>query len=220
MSRSRQIGRPRTLSHPRRRVPNLGFTLVELLVALAIFAIMSGFAYRALTGMLESREALAKESRKWRDIALFVGRVERDLAAVLPRRATGASGTLLAPLSSAVDATPGPAGLALSRSGNMLSGDAAAAPQRVAYRLKDGRVERLAWAGIDAAPRDEPAGTPILSDAAALAFRFLDPKSTEWRADWGLPGNAEEKLPAAVEMTLTLASGERIVRLFDLPRTP
>src|SRR5687768_8078821 len=77
-----------------------GFTLIELLVALAIFAIMSGFAFRALNGMLDSREALAKESRKWRDVALFVGRVERDLAAALNRPATAASGTLLAALSS------------------------------------------------------------------------------------------------------------------------
>jgi general secretion pathway protein J len=93
---------------------NRGFTLVELLVALAIFAIMSGFAYRALTAMLDSREALAKESRKWRDISLFVGRVERDVAAILPRIATSAGQVPLAALSSAVDATPGPAGQALT----------------------------------------------------------------------------------------------------------
>jgi len=85
---------------------NRGFTLVELLVALAIFALMSGFAYRGLTAMLDARAALAKESRKWRDTALFVGRVERDLAAALPRSANKAT-TPLAPLSSAVDASPG-----------------------------------------------------------------------------------------------------------------
>ena len=63
-------------NNPRRQ---RAFTLVELLVALAIFAIMSGAAYRALTSMLDSREALQKESRKWRDVALVVGRLERDL---------------------------------------------------------------------------------------------------------------------------------------------
>jgi general secretion pathway protein J len=200
---------------------NRGFTLIELLVALAIFAIMSGFAYRGLTAMLESREALSKESRKWRDVSLFVGRIERDLAALLLRRhATSASGTKLAALSSAIDSSPGPSGLALSRSGNMLAGNASAAPQRVAYRLREGRVERLDWGGIDAAPRDDPAGTPVLANVSGLAFRFLDPKNLEWRAEWGIPGNAAEPPPAAVEMTLTLASGERIVRLFDLPRQP
>jgi general secretion pathway protein J len=200
---------------------NRGFTLIELLVALAIFAIMSGFAYRGLTAMLESREALSKESRKWRDVSLFVGRIERDLAALLLRRpATSASGTKLAALSSAIDSSPGPSGLALSRSGNMLAGNASAAPQRVAYRLREGRVERLDWGGIDAAPRDDPAGTPVLANVSGLAFRFLDPKNLDWRAEWGIPGNAAEPPPAAVEMTLTLASGERIVRLFDLPRQP
>src|SRR6266540_163470 len=86
----------------RRMYRRKGFTLVELLVALAIFAIMTGFAYRGLNAMLESREALQKESRKWRDVALFVGRIERDFAAVLARRAVGATGAQLAPVSSVV----------------------------------------------------------------------------------------------------------------------
>jgi general secretion pathway protein J len=216
MYRNNEIGPPPARGRRLSAKRAVGFTLVELLVALAIFAIMSGFAFRALNSMLESREALAKESRKWRDIALFVGRVERDLAAVLPRIATGAGELKLAPLSSALDTSA--TGLALTRSGHMLSGNISAAPQRVGYRMREGRVERLAWAGVDAAPRDEPQPTPVLGDVGSLAFRFMDPKSAEWRPDWGLPGNASASLPAAVEMTLVLASGERIVRLFDLPR--
>jgi general secretion pathway protein J len=216
MSRNSELGSPPARGRPPYASRAVGFTLVELLVALAIFAIMSGFAYRALNSMLESREALAKESRKWRDVSLFVGRVERDVAAVLPRIATGAGELKLAPLSSSIDSTA--PGLAVTRSGNMLAGNVSAAPQRVAYRLREGRVERLAWVSVDAAPRDEPQPTPVLADVGSLAFRFMDPKTSEWRPDWGLPGNAAAALPAAVEMTLVLASGERIVRLFDLPR--
>ena len=196
-----------------------GFTLVELLVALAIFAIMSGFAYRGLTAMLDSRDALQKESRKWRDVALLVGRFERDLGAALPRRAFGASGTPLAPLSSAIEAPSVTQGLALTRSGNALLESTLSAPQRIAWRLVDDRVERLAWIGVDAAPRAEPVATTILAAVNALAFRFLDPKSDEWRTTWGLPGT-DDGLPAGVEVTVTLASGERIVRLVDLPRAP
>ena len=196
---------------------NSGFTLIELLVAMAIFALISAFAYRGLSAMLDSREALQQESRKWRDVSLFVGRVERDLAAVLNRTATGASGTPLAAVSSALE-TPVREGLALTRSGSPLQENALAAPQRIAYRFREGRVERLAWGSVDAAPRDEPAAVPVLANVAGLAFRFLE-ASGEWRTQWGLPGNAGQAPPAAVEVTLQLASGEKIVRLVDMPRT-
>src|SRR6185369_8136435 len=80
MCRNRVIGSP-----PSRGRPRSGFTLVELLVSLAIFALLSAFAYRSLDTMLQSRESLRKESRKWRDTAIFVGRVERDLRSLLDR---------------------------------------------------------------------------------------------------------------------------------------
>jgi hypothetical protein len=57
----------------------------------------------------------------------------------------------------------------------------------------------------------------VLSPARSLLFRFMDPRTGDWRDNW--PGGSE-LLPAAVEVTVELASGERIVRLFDLPRTP
>jgi general secretion pathway protein J len=194
-----------------------GFTLVELLVALAIFAVLAAFAYRGLDSMLQSRAALEVESRKWRDVALFVGRIERDLGAVLPRKALGASGTPLASVSSEIESPAQRAGLALTRSGSPLQENALAAPQRVAYRLREGRVERLAWASVDASPRDEPQPVAVLGNVAALAFRFLDPKG-EWRSAWGLPG-ATELMPAAVEVAVTLASGETIVRLVEIGRS-
>ena len=183
-----------------------------------IFAIISGFAYRGLNAILDGREALAKESRKWRDVALAVGRMERDLAAVLARPALGASGTPLAPVSSVLESSASPEGLALTRSGSPLAENALAAPRRIAWRLRGDTVERLQWAGVDAAPREEPTAVPILKSVTALAFRFLD-QGGQWRSTWGLPGDAQTQLPDAVEVTFTLASGEKIVRLVDLPRS-
>jgi general secretion pathway protein J len=165
-----------------------GFTLIELLVALTIFAILAGFAYRGLSAMLESRASLEHESRKWRDVALFVGRFERDLGAVIDRRvALGTSGTRLMPLSSLTESTDSAPG--------------------------------LSWTGIDAAPREEPTVVPVFAGATELTFRFLDAAGV-WRATWGAPGSNETGLPAAVEMTVNLASGERITRLVDLPGAP
>jgi general secretion pathway protein J len=196
-----------------------GFTLVELLVALAIFAIVAGFAYRSLDSMLQTRVALEQQSRKWRDVSLLIARMERDLAAVLPMRtAVAPEGTTLMPVSSLVQSTSSDVGLAVSRSGSPLQENSLAAPQRVAYRLKDNNIERLSWGGIDAAPRDEPVATPILRNVTSLTFRFLDAKG-EWQTTWGPPGNAQPQLLTAVEITVQLASGEKIVRLIDIPRT-
>ena len=57
---------------------------------------------------------------------------------------------------------------------------------------------------------------PVLASAKSLSFRFMDPASGEWRTAWP---NGNSLLPAAVELTVELASGERIVRLVDIPRT-
>src|SRR5450631_1135026 len=152
-----------------------GFTLVELLVALAIFAIIAGFAYRGLDAMLQSRVALEKESRKWRDASVFVGRIGRDISAALARPVRGESGTRLAALSSAIESMGSMDGLALTRSGSPLQENALAAPQRIAYRLRDGAIERLSWNGLDAAPREEPTAVAVLKSVRAFGLRFLDP---------------------------------------------
>ena len=193
------------------------FTLIELLVALAIFALLSAFAYRGLGVLLDSREALDRDSRKWRDLALFVGRFERDVQATLDRPAVGPSGTPQAPISSLLDVggATTTTGLAVTRSGASLYANALSGPQRVGYRLAEGRVERLAWTAVDAAPRASVASTPVLEDVRALSFRFLD-RSLEWRRDWALP--ATQGTPLAVEMTVEMAGGERIVRLVEVPR--
>src|SRR5579859_4858501 len=129
MSPNRKIGSPTTRGRPRASRA-AGFTLVELLVAMAIFALISGFAYRSLNAMLESREALQNESRKWRDVAVFVGRVERDLDSVLPRVGLASSGAPIMPISSTLDVLTDANGLAVTRAGSPLQENVLAAPQR------------------------------------------------------------------------------------------
>ncbi len=191
------------------------FTLIELLVALAVFALLSGLAYRALAVVLDSRGHIERENRKWREVALFFARLEQDVATALPRPVRD-SGDAVAP---AFAGTPVPVRaheglLVLTRTGFAPDPGAAEPPRRLGYRMRGGTVELLAWTVLDQGPRTEPVVIAALRDVSSMAVRFLDRRG-QWQSRWPPPGaaSAQKAVPAGVEVTLTLASGERIVRL-------
>lgn len=55
-------------------------TLIELLVAVALLAIVASLAYRGLDNLARSSNALADDSQRWQDIALFFNRFGNDVA--------------------------------------------------------------------------------------------------------------------------------------------
>jgi general secretion pathway protein J len=192
-----------------------GLTLVELLVAIAIFGVLSAFAYRALTVVLESRGRIEQENGKWREIALFFTRLEQDLAASAPRPVRDANGSL----SPALVGNPTPGGaidgaVVLTRTGFAADPGAIEPPRRIGYRLRGGVVELLSWSGLDRAPRGEPRATAVLRNVSALDLRYLDRRG-QWHMAWPPAGttNPQTEIPAGIEVGVTLVSGERITRL-------
>jgi general secretion pathway protein J len=204
------------------RLHKSGFTLVEVMVALLVFAVLTVIGYRTLSSMFDTRERLAVQSGTLRDQALFFTRIESDLGAILPRAARNADGVsepalkVLTAASSAVDPV-----IVFSRTGFAGSTGANAAPQRIGYRLNEGKLELLIWEGIDAAPRALPAAYTALNNVREFRWRVLDARGT-WRADWparddsSTPSFASTALPAALELTLTQGDAPPIVRLFAL----
>jgi general secretion pathway protein J len=193
-----------------------GLTLVELLVAIAIFGVLCGFAYRALTVVLESRGRLEQENRKWREIALFFTRLEQDLAASALRPVRDANGSI----SPALVGNPAPKGAAdgavvLTRTGFAADPGAIEPPRRIGYRLRGGVVEMLYWNGLDVAPQSEPRAVAVLSNVSALDLRYLDRRG-QWHVAWPSAGtnNPQTEIPAGIEVGVTLLTGERITRLF------
>jgi general secretion pathway protein J len=149
-------GRPQPL-RPRRR--HAGLTLIELLVALIIFAILGVMAYRAVSAAADNRERIAAEFGRWHDIANFFQVTEIDLTQFVRR-----------PLS--VQLTP-TASLTLSRANDgttreisflKLDGGAGAVRRR-GYRFDGGRIIQLRWPGTDA--QTPPAEYPILDHVKA-----------------------------------------------------
>jgi general secretion pathway protein J len=188
-----------------------------MLVALTIFALMAIAAYRGLTTMLDAGARIEVENQKWRNVALFFSRLENDLDAFrqLPIRST--SDLLLPALAgNAVIVGEDDAQLSFTRGGYSGQEEKLSAPQRVGYRWQQGRMEVLSWAILDQAPRSRPEVFRALEGVSKFELRYLD-QSGNWQLQWPLPGQAPDQPPDALEISLTLLTGEVVTRVFALP---
>ncbi len=187
-----------------------GFTLIEALLALAIFGMIAVLAYRATAALTDGEARLAAEAQRWRSLEALFMRFEADI-----RQAVGRSVRVGAGRESAWVASraAGSSELVFTRSGAEFSAEPAAAGQRVGYRLREGVVELAYWPQLDHAANARPAIYPLVGDIAAFELDYLARDGT-WHANWPLLG--EDDVPRGVRLTLTLADGARIDRWFAL----
>ena len=199
-----------------------GFTLLELLVALAVFAIMAIAAYGGLRNVLFTRAAVEEQSRRLAAVQLAVYRMEQDVEQTLARGIRDEYGDPQPALQGGALASDA---LTLTRAGwdNPL-GQSRATLQRVAYRLREGRLWRLHWQVLDRGGLIEPRETLLLDRVQELKVRFLDADDA-WQDDWPPPAASDDRetgrhgsvvLPRAVEVSLTLEDWGEITRLFPL----
>jgi len=188
-----------------------GFTLVELLIALAILALVATLAYRGIASLTTSEAELSRESRRWRELDALFSRLEADMRAALPRSARTSDGTEPAWIGS--PRSDGNAELRLSRAGPEFAAEPGSAGQRIGYRWREGTIEILYWPRLDQPSLATPQAYVLASDIAAFRVDYLD-ASGAWNPRWPIAG--EEPLPRGVRVTLRLADGASLERVLVL----
>jgi general secretion pathway protein J len=187
-----------------------GFTLIEALLALAIFGMIAVLAYRATSALSDGEARLSAEAQRWRTLEALFTRFESDIRQAVPRRVR--VGTSSEPAWVATASGPQSA-LVFTRAGSEFSVEPAAAGQRMGYRLRDGAIELAYWPQLDHAASAPPVVYPLVTDVAAFELEYLT-RDGGWRRSWPLLG--EDDVPRGVRLTLTLADGARIDRWFAL----
>lgn len=201
--------------------PQRGFTLLELLIAIAIFALLGLATYRMLDSVLSADAVTRAHERQLRELTRAISAFERDLRQVAVRPIRDGFGDPQPALhSDLADATA----LELTRAGwrNPL-GQPRAELQRVRWQLSGEQWQRRYWRVLDRAQDSQPQVQQALEGVTSLSLRYLD-KDGQWLPDWP-PSNASGDalltgLPRAVELRLQHRRyGElrRLIRLPDLP---
>jgi general secretion pathway protein J len=198
---------------PSRRKPaRAGFTLVEVLVAVAILALVATIAWRGTAAMTDAEARLGAESARWQQLDAFVARLEGDMRLAIPRAVR--SGNVREPAWWAVpDDAQGDVALVFTRAGPDALDEPGSGGQRVGYRLRDGRIEVLYWQRLDNPPTVTPASYALVDGVAR--FRVLQLTADDrWTDRWPLPGATP--IPRGVRIEIGLADGSVIERWLAL----
>jgi len=193
-----------------------GFTLLELLVALSIFAIVAVLAYGGLGTVLDLRILTEESAERLAELQKTYLIVQRDIEQLVPRAIRDEFGDEQTAIS-------GAAHFQLTRGGwrNPLNNPRSNL-QRVGYALEEQQLVRYSWLVLDRAQDSEPREQVLATGINSISVRYLDTDDS-WQEQWPpeqVSGSGEplsDELPRAVELTLEHEHYGEIKWLFQLP---
>lgn len=186
-----------------------GFTLLELLVAVSILAVISVIAWRGLSALTATRERLEPQNGDVRALLAGLGQIERDLAQV-PTNA----GLFALPVQPVrVFVADGQPALQILRLARSPDGNPAAAMQMVFYQVRDGQLQRQ----TTVAQRFYSASAGQSLDTVALVPKIDQMQIRVWRNNvgWITPGtDADSANAVGIEVRLQRHDGTSVRRVF------
>jgi general secretion pathway protein J len=181
-----------------------GFTLVEVLVALAVLAVFATFAWQATASLVDGEARLSAEARRWQRLDAVFARLDADVRAAVPR-----------PIRVAQRREPAfvgtPDAFVFTRAGDASA--EAAEGVRIAYRQRGDTLEIAYWPRLDRVAGVEPTAYPLASDVARVELRYVDDDGATFER-W--PPREGVGLPRALAIGVTLGDGLRVDRLVVL----
>ena len=195
-----------------------GFTLIEVLVAVAIFGVLTTLSVMTISQTLSSVEFLSDRMDRLQAVQRTMRYLGGDLMQAVPRPVRDELGDGFLP---AMRTDPGSIfALELTHGGwSNPAGLPRGTLQRSAYRLEEGELIRYHWTVLDRTFANEPIETVLLDDVESLLFRYLQANG-EWIEQWPpvtVQGAASYRLrPRPGENVLTLQDEGEIRRVLEV----
>lgn len=180
-----------------------GFTLLELIVVIGIFAIFALMAYGGLDSVLNTRRQVEIAQERIAALQKSYIRLRNDLQQVSNRTARDGFGDVQ-PALRATDKGY----LEFTRAGwrNPLLLPRPGF-ERVAYRYEAGKLIRSSWRVLDQAQDSKAVDVTLFDNVEQVRWRYFDKVSNEWRDRWPYDTNTDTAQaaiapPEAVELTM------------------
>ena len=181
-----------------------GFTLLEILLALFIFTLLTTIAFSALHNLLNTRERLNHDFAQLSQLQITSLLLRRDLQTIIDRPVLTENGITLPAFegeSTAITFTH-------TSFVNPLSLMKRSTLQRINYQLKNFKLIKTTWPVLDRTPYTKPITQEMLNNVLSLQFYYLDQKG-QFFSIWppnNIPADqqADNKFPKAINIELEL----------------
>ena len=171
-----------------------GFTLLELVIAMAIFALLGLASWSLFDGVVRVQQGATAHEREFRRLQRAVAVIERDLVHVTELPVVLAQSSLQ---------------LQRSHWRNPLD-QPRSERQTLTYRLDNGTL----WRESQGEGEQLMQRQKLLDDVRDLSWRLFD-RGSGWHTDW--PTGPDAKAPIAVELQVSVGRFETIRRVLLLP---
>lgn len=195
-----------------------GFTLLEILVAMAIFAVMAAIAYAGFDQFSANKAYASEAVERLHQVQFAVHVIAQDLEQLQPRPVREQLGDSLLP--SLLSDARREYILESTRAGwsNPLRVPRSTL-QRVAYRFEEDKLIREHWNVLDRTLANEPITRELLDRVELFEVRYLD-RGRNWHTQWPPDGTdpleAQRARPVAVEFSIELEDWGQLVRLVEI----
>lgn len=189
----------------------LGFTLLEVLIAMAIFSIVGLASFQLLQSVRGIDRATQQQTTSYQDLVRSFSIMDRDFTQLRYREIRDELGDRRA----AVSVNEGYYPIELTRQGwnNPLQRPRSDL-QRVAYQVVEGELQRHVWFVLDRAEDSEPVAQSLMTGVQALSV-YLVMADGDRRES--ISGDDLDELPVAIEVTISTDDWGDLSRFYDLP---